>query len=84
MSKKEILKKIREVYKGEKIKEFFYEDWFDFCCTFRHIASSNYTQWNEYCVNVTCKQYECEHQYQTTYRCYQKEIVHLLLTIELL
>ena len=84
MSKNEILKKIREIYKGEKIKELFDEDWFDFCCNFRHIASSNYSQWNEYCVNVTCKQYDCEHQYKTSYRCFQKEIVHLLLTIELL
>lgn len=84
MTEKEISKKIKDVFKGEKIKVLFNEDWFDFCCKFRYDVSPNYSYWNAYCVNITHKLYVCESKYQTSFRNFQKNIAYLVLTIELL
>ena len=83
MTPNNVKKEIRKVITGNEIGEASYGRWFDLCCEFRRKATRQYENWNKYCKAIAEKEKKFLFQRKrVTQRC--RDIVHLVITIELL
>ena len=78
----DIKKRIREIFNGQEIGDASYGRWFDFCCKFRCLIEKNYSYRNIYCRDIAEKEREVISNKRHTI--IQKDVIHLILTIELL